>query len=460
LAQEANNIKIESLRSEITRLQGLLNKHKLELADAVLENKEAKQSISALEELKQQQFQSIVELTAENADLRSKIDEAIVHIEERDNKITIYEEELIKLKGSLIKSRDTMVESLSVAETSKKELKEATSHREKAEEQYEKAKDEFIILWAKNEEYLKRIEFLEFREKELTDTVDELFKERNHLQNTIDKLLTGVNKNISYSQEAKVAEDKLVLEPSKFLPYLPFCFPERLSSLIKFKREIRQTMRGTLKAAVTGQAPRAFSHNKKMNERLELLTGFSMNTELMGKKSFEFSVSKLVAPKRLKISEFSGLEPVQKPVNMGVAQDAGRRLLGARGQLLPLRQLNLISLPFQMPSLKKFGIIAYSHKSFMKYMDTTLIRDSSWHRQRIREENIMRAMSFKMFELAPKNIFIEQMLAFRHRLSIKSHMKMVRRSEMKYSFLKEHRLKSVLETFGKTLDSMVQRYGA
>lgn len=353
MAQEANNIRIESMRSEITRLQSLLNKQKLELVHSV---------------------------------------------------------------------------------------------------------DDYNAIKAQNNEYLKRIEFLEFREKELADTIDELFKEKNNLQNTLDKLLTGAKRSITYTPGVKLAEDRIILEPKNLSPYLPFCFPERLSSLVQFKREIRQTMRGNLKASVNAQPPRAFSINKKSHQRLEILTGFAMDTKPMVKKGFELNINQLEPPKTLPITEFSGLDRAQKPLQCAIVEGANPAGLGV--PMLPLRQFNFNSMPFQMPNLKKFDIIAYSHKAFMEYMDSTMIKDSSWHKQRIREESVMQALGWKLFVPAPKNIFIEQMLAFRHRLSIKSNMKMVRQSEMKYSFLKEHRLKSVLETFGKTLDKMVQRYGA
>jgi hypothetical protein len=60
-------------------------------------------------------------------------------------------------------------------------------------------------------------------------------------------------------------------------------------------------------------------------------------------------------------------------------------------------------------------------------------------------------------EFKNSNIFLET-LAFRHRFQLQSQRIKMADASFNYSFKRSNRLKSVLEMFGNTISSMVQKY--
>ena len=152
----------------------------------MLELKDTKKQLQALEELKHEQFKVISDLRYENSELNRKVKIVLEHVDEKELQLAVYKDETQKLKNSLMSVRNEMIENLSFVENSKKELKKSANEKIEAEERNEKALIELSLLKKQNAELKERVGFLEFKEKELSDTVDNLYREKSHLSSSLD----------------------------------------------------------------------------------------------------------------------------------------------------------------------------------------------------------------------------------------------------------------------------------
>ena len=94
------------------------------------------------------------------------------------------------------------------------------------------------------------------------------------------------------------------------------------------------------------------------------------------------------------------------------------------------------------------------HDLFIKRLERTLIETVDGTLQRL-VDHLMKGVKKRNLTDSEDNFFNET-LAFRYRLSIESHMYFGPREEMKFSYLRQNKLKSVLTTFGKTFASVVK----
>ncbi|MGI6445673.1 MAG: hypothetical protein ACOX2I_08165 [Candidatus Ozemobacteraceae bacterium] len=454
---ESDSPSLVFLKKETERLTALLNKQKIDLADAMLELKDAKKQLQALEELKHEQFKVISDLRYENSELNRKVKIVLEHVDEKELQLAVYKDETQKLKNSLMSVRNEMIENLSFVENSKKELKKSANEKIEAEERNEKALIELSLLKKQNAELKERVGFLEFKEKELSDTVDNLYREKSHLSSSLDNLLTGTERIVTRCFGVPEAADSKGLEPSNFSPYIPFCFPEKISALIKFKREVRESMRANLREAKDNKTVKTFNYKdlKATKQAARKPALISKLTQITGSK---FGILYFETPKLISIKEFGKTNKDYKNILNLKAFDWVKAATDAElsKKIVLIKSLSYFPLFFNMPEGGKFGIIRYSHDLFIKRLERTLIRDSGWHIAKAREAILMKGVTKAEFNPILEDNFFNETLAFRYRLSIESHMYFGPREEMKFSYLRQNKLKSVLTTFGKTFASVVK----
>lgn len=235
-----------SLLQKNRLLQDTVAKQKLDFADSIIETRKAqKQLETALSQCSQKDIH-INNLTKDNNALQKKINSAADRIEELEKELEKYKQDHAKLQNSIIESRNETVKYRNSYLETQKKLEETQNSEHAAVINLKNSEDTVSKLKDQNDKLRGRITLGEFKEKELSDTIGKLQSENARLKKQIDSLLTGITKNITYTQEIPEAEDSTVLKPEKFVAYIPFCFPERLSTLVSFKREVRNSMRGTL----------------------------------------------------------------------------------------------------------------------------------------------------------------------------------------------------------------------
>ena len=108
--------------------------------------------------------------------------------------------------------------------------------------------------------------------------------------------------------------------------------------------------------------------------------------------------------------------------------------------------------------LKNNGIFTSSFDMFMNYLTREIVeRNFNADDQFTISLKGMNTDTKELATMKITNIFLET-LAFRHRFQLQSQRIKMAAASFNYSFKRSNRLKSVLEMFGNTINSMVQKY--
>lgn len=311
-----------------------------------------------------------------------------------------------------------------------------------------------------NDKLRGRITLGEFKEKELAATINKLQLENAKLKKQIENLLS-ISTAITYTQDVPEAKDVTVLNPSKFSTSLPFCFPEKLPVLIRFKREIRDSMRGSLFVRQSTKAfPKIFTHQSNHYEKTMPHNSAFRSKMIFAKILSWNNIYKFSNIEKLKMPNISQLTFAQKYIKSKIAFAARFMRNSYAPSRLSTRNMSDKPLPlsFKMPEPPKLNPIKNSYELFMNYLSTTIIIDSSWHLAKKRVELLMKPVEEKTEKFLIKDIYFNETLAFRHRKSIQFTNRMTQKTEIKFEFIKESKLKNVLTSFGKTLDFMVKQF--
>jgi hypothetical protein len=108
--------------------------------------------------------------------------------------------------------------------------------------------------------------------------------------------------------------------------------------------------------------------------------------------------------------------------------------------------------------LRKADIVDNSFELFINYLTREIVQrnfNSDDQFVTVFDEMIMTMKAPELWKNT--NIFLET-LAFRHRFQLQSQRIQMTGASFNYSFKRSNRLKSVLEMFGNTINSMVQKY--
>jgi len=111
----------------------------------------------------------------------------------------------------------------------------------------------------------------------------------------------------------------------------------------------------------------------------------------------------------------------------------------------------------ELPPNPEFGIFTYSIDLLLSYMSRGIFEDHYLNLNLDSDWIITDTeLNYLKKPLEISNIFMEK-LAFRYRIQLKSHPMYIARKTVLRS-IKTSKLKTVLETFGNTINSMVRKY--
>lgn len=221
-------------KPDITSLQDELRRLKLNLADSILEQKQAgatnQDLLKQIFELKQEVFQhqSQVRDLSTRLDVSKRNEQALSELEKKQ------EIELASL-------RSATEESAGQQEKLQLQFKNLSAEYEKTLNELEKARaavtefqTAFTNLKAEYEAEKIQRQAAETREHEIVTSFDTINQERLLLKEKVSRLLVGVKAYITPpSRPASSASEDGALEPKEMRPYIPFCFPDRLPAQLR-----------------------------------------------------------------------------------------------------------------------------------------------------------------------------------------------------------------------------------
>ncbi len=446
------------LKAELESKDQKIQEFKLSLADTVIESKGLQKRSGEQQETIVKLRNEISQMQLHTKDLSLKLATAEKNFQATQTALASANEELLELRerSYALKGRSADLED-QIREFDRQILELTRSNGEK-----DKEIDRLSKLSERLDESFKltRTErnALEERSSELETTIENLQREKSALQSRLDKLLTGLPKSVSYSNPRPSEVENSLLEPRHFLPYLPFCFPERVPHVIGFRREVKQSFGKTFPKDIPPPAP-AFPHNFKIKFSGGNIRSFAF------KPTFDCSITEefpqeLAQPEPnakifARLADFSrkpkdiSLELLERELEASLKRP--QRILLRSSSLKPMRRIEMLDNP-------EFGIHTHSLDLLLSFLTRTII-EGNYRELRHAEPLIAGSANFVNKDSAIKtaNIFNEK-LAFRYGYQLKSHKLNLHRVNFAQSFRRGAGLRSVLETFGNTINSMVQKY--
>lgn len=283
---------------------------------------------------------------------------------------------------------------------------------------------------------------------------DLLLNEKNHLQNKISKLITGYSPVIEYH----VSSNDITLVPkqkSSPMPIsLPFCFPERLPPLIKFKRELIAKAPRCFYKSQTEVRAKIFKHKNNLRIKQSQPRIIPGNTA-----QFNFEVKELkhlfseICEKKIEIiqpSNFKAIDRLYDATNEYIVNQEHKLSYVTLSSTFSVKA---ISYP---KDARTFKVFTYSIDLLLSYLSRYIISYLS----EVIDYNFCMEISKAHLEL--KNIdskkIIKEKLALRQVLHLKSETMDLQRKKLSQVFEKSGGLKSLLKSFETTLDLMVRKY--
>lgn len=448
----------ETFRHEIQLRDQKIHDFKLSLADAVVELKNAQKALQNANSNNNTLREEISRMQVHTKDLSLKLGTANSSLEAREKALKSATDELEDLRNQSYQLK-TQVARL---ETQLKEVSEKFSQLSEEHEQtlatLAKTSKDFDHVIVSNTELKKSLDLLEIQEKELIETVDALQKERSHLQNKLNSMLTGLKKSVEYNSATTVSVTSNVLEPSVLPPYLPFCFPERLPAAIRFRREIAQTFPADISRSANRIPPIFQAPDKQPLSGKEAMRSLIRRPKMKLPRQHDFAFVRpdfCIDTPAIDFCEnmpAATVPPVRFIHNVSILYGIVKNK-----QIWWQKMIRLPVMSTETANDPNLQISTSSFELFMQFITSTLFKHGvgtaksclPQHLNRCKTQNDCSSMNFS-------NIFNET-LAFRHRLQLKSTMLTAPRITLTPGF-RGNRLKSVLEMFGNTITSMVNKF--
>ena len=453
---------IEKFKNEIAQRDQKVYEFKLSLADSVVELKNTQKSLQNANEKIAALSTQISQMQLHSKELSLKLSTATSNLTTRESELEAARRELDDLRTRNYQLKNQTAEYEGHLKKAQGELSKIIEDHKNSLAAMDKANRDLEHVVTSNREMKKSLELHEVQAREFIETIDSLQKERNHLQSRLDAILTGVNRTVVYDQSAGSSKETArgaVLEPANLMPYIPFCFPERLPAAIKFRREIsrsfpasasRRTHRIPPVFADLSRAIRPTKEAVRTQLRLPRINDRRMQQIALPNRMFEpenpdfsiftdfFKTGSDRIPDRLK---FSTIESV----------------VDAR-QMWWQKSMRLARQTLLFPPVPEFEICHQSFELFMRFIIATFVRAPYLQTNAIVQHQI-KVQKTGNGRCEPKHANnFNEMLAFRHRLQLKSSKLDMPATKVVHSFKKGSKLKSVLETFGNAISSIVHKF--
>ena len=448
----------EQLRSELNNKDAKIQEFKLSLADTVIEGKNLqKRNSELLEEIAKLQ-REISHLQLHSKELSMKLSAAEGNLKNTQSSFSSASEELKELRDHSYGLKNRSADLEDQIRDLEKELNNTNTQNATKTQEIDRLQKLSDRLTESFEGLKIEHQALSERSSELEGTIDALQKEKNQLHKRLDNLLLGLPQLVSYSPPSTSKSEKTILEPRSFAPFIPFCFPEKVPTVIHFKRDLKQNF-GKIFPRNSRPEPKVFPQDFKLKFEVVVTRVFAT------KKAFKCHLSKdfdHVFKTDHQIGPFAlnnaGLSYSEKPFklipNSAILENAVSRrinILQKSSALAPYRHLN-------KPENPQFGIHTNSFDLLLSYLSRSIF-ESQWLTFRHPEPLFVDTddLIYKDDHIEQTNIFYEK-LAFRYGYQLKSIKLSLHRIDFVPSFKRGTGLRSVLETFGNTINSMVKRY--
>ncbi|GAB4269577.1 MAG: hypothetical protein Kow0029_05670 [Candidatus Rifleibacteriota bacterium] len=458
--QENLNKHFEELKSALDEKDRIINEFKLSLADTVIECKNLQKKNSELSEHIHKLKAEILQMQLHSKDLSMRLSTAEKNLDLTTKNLSKTTDELIEIKNQnySLKSKNADLEDLIEDQrvkigTLSENLEFTSSELKKSKKLSTDLEHSFNKLKFEHEALLQRSE-------EMENLVDTLQKEKNFLQKKLETLLTGIPKTVEYNSGNTPDTAFKQLEPKTFTAYIPFCFPNRLPSGIKLRKQIQQTFAKTFPKRKK-EAPRMFPQDFefKLETVRAHIHAFSPKFECLIPKDFshvfpEIENLKEEQPVRAK---FSAERLNYKPTEIKKSVEAEIWLPQKF-----LKRVTSYSMEKRLEAKDKpeFGIYSHSLDLLLSYLTRNILetnyRVMKYPKPLVHE---FTTLDTNYGRIDTRNIFNEK-LAFRYGYHLKSQRLNLHRGDFAPSFRRTAGLKSVLETFGNTINSMVKKYEA
>jgi len=449
---------LEKFRQEIDVREQKIYEFKMSLADSVIDLKNAqKASITAGEQSAALNAQ-VTQMQLHTKELALRLASATSSLEKRESELEVAHRELDELRSRSYQLKSQNVEyerhlkfSAEQVEQAEKEQKSAFAMREKAEKDLEH-------VMTSNREMKNSLENLEMRERELVETIDVLQKERNHLQNRLSSLLTGFNRTVSHSQSTGYATQNAVLEPAILNPYLPFCFPERLPAAIKFRREIDTSFPASYSRRVPKAPPVFISLAKPAYPGNEAIRSQNRPPRIKPTPKKELALAMLPSRPRRVLMPYQAAYSIDQLARVSVEFKQGQpaRVVALK-QIWWQKTAKLYGMNMKAAHNHAFAIISNSFDLYLQFLISTIVRQNDIPSESRLEHILNGNKKNRSVEKLDLAINFQETLAFRHRLQLKSTKLEAPGATLQQSFKRGNKLKSVLETFGNKISSIVNQ---
>jgi len=455
-APDNPGLEFEELLFRLSESEKKIQDFKISLADSVMENRDLAKKLHEKTETCTNLATQVSQMQLHSKELSLKLSTAVESLQSRDQQLESTGRELqdtrtrnLQLKNQVSELEDHFAKISAKLESSLLKLSEN-------EAQMQKIQKDFGHVVSSNNSQTIAIEQLEIRAAELEETIESLQREKNHLQDKLNKHLAGSRRSVHYSIPLPATDAPSVLEPSNLPSYLPFCFPERLPAAIKFRREIKTMWAASLKRKQKA-APPIFNSFEPAAD-LRIPTRMQLKTpDIVTVKRQQLSIS------CHKFDTFSDSVKIIEPrsiIRETNVFSVDYSMLGARkvisGYLIKSesKTLKIFSNARFMP--RKIFTTSFDLylANLMQNSPNLYLKNHKKQRFHVPEFKIGKS-SLACLNFA--NIFTEK-LAFRHRFQLQSQKLLAPVPQFVCRFRRGNKLKSVLETFGNTISSMVLKY--
>lgn len=444
---------LSELKSLITEKDQKIIEFKTSLADLVVENRNLQKQHQALQERFSALNTQLNQMQLHSKELSLKYSTTSSNLDAREKELESASIELQELRSRSYQLKSLCADYEDLLKKKEDDLSRTLGENAQLKKSSEKAVSDLDHVANSNRQLRQSLEALQHREVELVKTIDVLQREKNHVQTQLSRVLTGLNKMAVYQQPDDTNHESSQLEPKTLVPYLPFCFPERLPAAISFRREIQLNQPGSLQRRKL-PAPRTFAQYSVPEQSIIPTHVRTQAAKLKNrlKKPFEmkFHEAYRIQPKlsisqdmcqQLRYDDAFALD-YDRPISYHPVQKTSSRAVKV-----------LIS-----RKLRDDEILTNSFDLFMNYLIREIV-ERNFNSDDIFTilMNEIRVVAGRPAEFKNSNIFLET-LAFRHRFQLQSQRIKMAAASFNYSFKRSNRLKSVLEMFGNTISSMVQKY--
>lgn len=444
---------LEELRSGLNEKERKIQEFKNSLADSVVENRNLQRQHQALQDRFNTLNTQLTQMQLHSKDVSLKYSTASSNLETRERELETANVELQELRARSYQLKSLCADYEDQLKKQEKELKDTCNIDAKLKQENEKAIKDLEHIASSNRELRQTLEALQQRETELVKTIDALQREKNHIQMQLGRMLTGLNKMAPYQPADTSSSESSLLEPKTLVPYLPFCFPERLPPVIRFRREIQARQPVSIQRQPPSP-PKIFAQKgdlgmSVMAAHLRTQTA-RIKLPLAKPLDMQFHAPYRLRPRLAMQEQMLNCYRIQddfapeynRPGSFSVLQKKSSRIV----KLLVSR------------NLRKSEIITDSFDLLVNYLTSEIVTRNFHSDDKftiVCKEMLIPANATGKMKYT--NIFVET-LAFRHRFQLQSQSMKMADASFSYSFKRSNRLKSALEMFSNTISSMVQKY--